>query len=900
MYGEIIKKKGRCVVLQAGTFLILDGNSLAHRAFHAIPHLATSKGVVTNAVYGFTNMLLKVLKEIKPELVAVCFDKGKVTFRHDQFEDYKAHRPGTPDELRPQFPLIKELLAAMNISVLECEGYEADDLIGTLVNRAEQAGVSSIIVTGDQDTLQLVSPLTRVLLTRKGISELEEYTEDRVWERFGITPAQFPDYKGLIGDPSDNIPGVPGIGPKTARALLKVYGRLEEVISHADGLPARQRDKIRQYHEQALLSKRLATIERQVPLEIDLDDFRWAGPDYNQLLSLFSRLEFKTLIRAIRQQLGEKEEKDTRQLAREVETYRVNFRHLTSREELSRLVELCRRTGRVALALSGSRQDGVVGAALALKIPGDNPEGLSIFYLNPGAPGTGPAALDALARIVSDHDIEKLLHDGKNALWLLHRHNLTLNNMAFDTMVAAYLLNPASANQEVSDLALEHLKLVLPALGEEVLAARADVIWRLSELLAEKLRLAEMERLYYEVELPLVAVLAEMEMTGVAVDKEYLVEMSRELEIKIGTLAAQIYQLAGEEFNINSTRQLGYILFEKLQLPVIKKTKTSYSTDASVLEELADAHPIIPLVLEYRQLMKLKSTYVDGLAALINPETGRLHTTFHQTVTATGRLSSSDPNLQNIPIRMEEGRKIRRVFIPRREGNLILAADYSQIELRVLAHMAGDPNLVEAFRQGQDIHTRTAAEVFGVAITEVTADMRGRAKAVNFGIVYGISDFGLARDINVSRQEARQYIENYFARYAGVKAYIERTIQQARERGYVTTLLNRRRYLPDLFSSNRSVRMFGERTAINTPIQGSAADIIKLAMVRIHRELKERGLATRMILQVHDELIFDVPVEELPEVSELVRRHMENALVLDVPLVVEMKLGPNWYEVKKI
>ncbi|AEG14207.1 DNA polymerase I [Desulfofundulus kuznetsovii DSM 6115] len=880
--------------MQESTFLILDGNSLAHRAFHAIPHLATSQGVATNAVYGFTNMLLKVLKELKPGLVAVCFDKGKITFRHDHYEDYKAHRPATPDELRPQFPLIKEVLAAMNIPVLEREGYEADDLIGTLVNRAEQAGISSIIVTGDQDTLQLVSPLTRVFLTRKGISELEEYTEGRVWERFGITPAQFPDYKGLVGDPSDNIPGVPGIGPKTAKALLKEYGCLEELVSQVDSLPVRFRDKILPYQEQALLSKRLATIEREVPLEIDVDAFRWPGPDYNRLLALFSRLEFKTLIRAIRQELG--------QPARVVETYRVTFRVLADQEELSRLVELCRRAGRVAIALSGSRQEGIVAAALGLKAPGDSPEApyLSIFYLEPGDPASNPAALDTLAGIFRDPDTEKLLHDGKSALWLLQKHGLALNNLAFDTMVAAYLLNPASANQELADLALEHLKVVLPARGEEALAARADVIWRLSELLAEKLRLAEMERLYYEVELPLVAVLADMEMTGVAVDKQYLEEMSRELEIKLAAIAEQIYQLAGEQFNINSTRQLGYILFEKLELPVIKKTKTSYSTDASVLEELAGAHPIVPLVLEYRQLMKLKSTYVDGLAALINPETGRLHTTFHQTVTATGRLSSSDPNLQNIPIRMEEGRKIRRVFIPRREGNLILTADYSQIELRILAHMAGDPNLLEAFRQGQDIHTRTAAEVFGVAITEVTADMRGRAKAVNFGIVYGISDFGLARDINVSRQEARQYIENYFARYAGVKAFIERTIQQAREKGYVTTLLNRRRYLPDLFSANRNVRMFGERTAINTPIQGSAADIIKLAMVRIHRELKDRGLATRMILQVHDELIFDMPAGELPEVSELVRRHMENALVLDVPLVVDMKLGPNWYEVKKI
>ncbi|MBE3585460.1 MAG: DNA polymerase I [Thermoanaerobacter sp.] len=885
--------------MQENTLLVLDGNSLAHRAFHAIPHLATSQGLVTNAVYGFTNMLLKVIKELQPGLVAVCFDMGRVTFRHEQYGEYKAHRPATPDELRPQFPLIKEVLAAMNIPVLECEGYEADDLIGTLVSRAEGEKIASIIVTGDQDSLQLVSPLTRVLLTRKGISELEEYTEGRVWERFGITPAQFPDYKGLVGDTSDNIPGVPGIGPKTARTLLKEYGSLEEIISRVDELPARLRDKICPYREQALLSKQLATIERKVPLEIDVGALRWPGPDYNRLLALFSRLEFKTLIRTIRQELGQHEDEAGGYPVREVETYRVNFRHLIGKEELCRLVELSRQSGRVAVALSGTRREGIAAAAVALKSPGESTE-LSVFYLGTESPAGGQAALEILGDILADPGIEKLLHDGKSALWLLHRYGLTINNLAFDTMVAAYLLNPAAASQELADLALEHLKVVLPGRSEEALAARADAIWRLSELLAEKLRLAEMERLYYEVELPLVTVLADMEMTGVAINRQHLEEMSRELEAKIASLAGQIYQLAGEQFNINSTRQLGHILFEKLELPVIKKTKTSYSTDASVLEELSGAHPIVPLVLEYRQLMKLKSTYVDGLAALINPETGRVHTTFHQTVTATGRLSSSDPNLQNIPIRLEEGRKIRKVFIPGREGNLILTADYSQIELRVLAHMAKDPNLLDAFRRGEDIHTRTAAEVFGVSVTEVTTDMRGRAKAVNFGIVYGISDFGLARDINVSRQEARQYIESYFARYAGVKAFIERTIREAREKGYVTTLLNRRRYLPDLFSPNRSVRMFGERTAINTPIQGSAADIIKLAMVRIHRELKERGLATRMILQVHDELIFDMPAGEMTEVTELVRRHMENALVLDVPLVVDMKLGPNWYEVKKI
>lgn len=870
-------------------FLVLDGNSLAHRAFHALPHLATSQGLATSAAYGFTTMLFKVLREIRPGLVAVCFDKGRATFRHEHYSAYKAHRPGTPEDLRPQFPLIKEILGAMNIAVLEEEGYEADDLIGTLVQRAEEQGLSSVVVTGDQDALQLVSPLTRVLVTRRGISELEEFTPKRVRERFGIDPAQFPDYKGLVGDPSDNLPGVPGIGPKAAARLLQDFGQLENLFSRLDEVDARYREKLRQHREQALLSKKLATINRGAPVKADPRDLRWPGPDYNRLLEVFSRLEFKSLIRSIREQLGE-EGKGVRP-AVEVRTHSVEYRR-AGPAELALLHEECRRAGRAAVALAGSRREGV--AAAALKAGG------STYYLDLDDPSSGAAAREALFSLLQDRSVEKILHDAKSALWLLSRHGRAIEGLAFDTMVAAYLLNPTTASQDLADVALEHLSVVLPLRGEEALAARADATMRLADVLPEKLRLAEMERLYYEVELPLVGVLAEMEMAGVAVDREYLVEVSRELEGKIQAIAGEVYRLAGEQFNLNSTRQLGYVLFEKLKLPIKKKTKTGYSTDASVLEELAGEHPIVPLILEHRQLVKLKSTYVDGLAALIDPETGRVHTTFHQTVTATGRLSSSDPNLQNIPVRMEEGRRIRRAFIPRRPENLILTADYSQIELRILAHMSGDENLINAFRRGEDIHARTAAEVFGVPLEEVTREMRSRAKAVNFGIVYGISDFGLARDIRISRQEAQQYISSYFARYPKVKAFIERTVAEAREKGYVTTILKRRRYLPELFSANRTVRSFGERTAINTPIQGSAADIIKLAMVRIYRELKERGLAARMILQVHDELIFDVPQEELADLKELVREHMENALELAVPLTVEVKAGPSWYEVRPV
>ncbi|MEW6276575.1 MAG: DNA polymerase I [Bacillota bacterium] len=888
------------------TLLVIDGNSLAHRAFHAIPLLSTTQGVITNAVYGFTNMLLKVLGEYPAQFVAVCFDKGKITFRHDAYEEYKAHRRATPDELRTQFPLIKELLCALRIQIMECDGYEADDLIGTIIKEAQEAKITSIILTGDQDALQLVSPVTKVLLTRKGITELEEYTEGKVWERFGVTPAQFADFKGLVGDQSDNIPGVPGIGAKTAAALLKEHGSLENLINHAQDLPERYREKIQQFAGQAILSKRLATIRQDAPLEIDLLQCRWEGPDYHELLSFFNKLEFKSLLRSLTQ--PEKPEKKRQKAAKpkaatifdpdEITTYRVGFLEITRAEQLTHLLAAARRAGRVALALEGSRETGVRAAALALIDPSgeSREEDPQLFSLNPA----NEEKLAVLREICADPEIEKIAHDGKDALWLLKANDIPVNNLAFDTMVAAYLINPGSPNLDLPDLALENLNVVLPAGGPGALPARADAVHRLTGALQTKLHLLEVDRLFAAVEIPLINVLAEMEMAGVAIDEGRLSLMSAELGQRIQELAAEIYLLAGEEFNINSTKQLAHILFEKLQLPVIKRTKTGYSTDVEVLEELAGAHPVINKILEHRQLVKLKSTYVDGLAALISPRTGRIHTTFHQTVTATGRLSSSDPNLQNIPVRLEEGRKIRQVFVPRQKGNLILAADYSQIELRILAHMTGDPSLVEAFQKGEDIHTRTAAEVFSVAVAEVTTDLRTRAKAVNFGIVYGLSDYGLARDINVSRQEAKQYIENYFNRYKGVKEYIERTKAEAREKGYVTTILNRRRYLPELFSPNRTVRSFGERAAINTPIQGSAADIIKLAMLRTHEELKKRRLQTKMILQVHDELIFDVPAQEVKEVAELVRDCMENAIVLKVPLVVEIKAGPNWYETKPL
>ncbi|MCG9969381.1 DNA polymerase I [Pelotomaculum terephthalicicum JT] len=886
------------------TIMLIDGNSLVHRAFHAIPPLSTSAGLPTNAVYGFTSMLLKLLAKERPGRIAVAFDIGKKTFRHNDYNQYKAHRSPTPGDLQRQFSVVKEVLHAMRINIFESEGYEADDLIGTLSAKAELTGLNTLIITGDRDILQLISPTTRVMLTKKGISEIDEYDEGKFWDKYGITPRQLVDLKGMTGDPSDNVPGITGIGEKTAVRLLREYGSLAEIIAHADELTGRTGQLFKESGQQAEFSKQLVTIRRDVPVEVNLEQCRWVGPDYKELLELLKKLEFNKLIKSIyfadNDGKGDNELRGrnrSRQNAAQVlpksnlETYSVACRSLDNPSTLSTFLKKVRMAGQVSMALAGNPNSGVAAAGFA--IAGD-----TAYFLNMSGAAVAPEkAFETLKTVCEDSTIKKYCHNGKDIIKILHCHNFKLRNLAFDTMIASYLLNPAIPNRELENVSLEYLNVILPG-GDEALPARADCVNRLAGILNDKLKLQEQDRLFYDVELPLAQVLGEMEINGVAVDKIQLESMSKTLGELIEELAGEIYNLAGCKFNINSSKQLGKILFDDLKLPVIKKTKTGYSTDAGVLEELAAAHSLVAKVLEYRQLMKLKSTYTDGLAALINPDTGRLHTSFHQTVTATGRLSSSDPNLQNIPIRLEQGRLIRKVFIPCRGENLLLTADYSQIELRILAHISGDPVLIEAFKKGEDIHTRTAAEIFLIPPEEVTRETRRRAKAVNFGIVYGLSDFGLARDIKVGRQEARQYIENYFSRYAGVKCYIDRVIKEARETGFVTTLLNRRRYLPDLFSSNRNIRHAGERTAVNTPIQGSAADIIKLAMININREITEHGLKARMILQVHDELIFDTPREEVAQLKQLVKRCMENAFVLDVPLDVVIKVGPNWYDVK--
>ncbi|PKM80243.1 MAG: DNA polymerase I [Firmicutes bacterium HGW-Firmicutes-14] len=896
---------------QNDKFMILDGNSLIHRAFYAIPLLSTSEGVFTNAVYGFVNMLMRILGDEKPACVAVAFDKGRVTFRTEQFEDYKSHRKPTPEELRPQFALAKEVLGAMGIPVYELEGYEADDLIGTVTRLAEEQGYNSIIVTGDRDALQLVSAMTRVLLTKKGISELEVYDPERVNERYGLTPDQMKDLKGLMGDSSDNIPGVPGVGEKTALKLIQQYGSIEKVYDNLGDLSPKLRQKLADNREIAFLSRELATIVRDVPYEMDLARCNLNEPDYEALLALFRKLEFRTLVKSTVERMkaaGAIQDKGTVPVMTNqddsfLEKGSVEYRRFTLDDAMDKV--------------AGELDRGEIGIHYELSNPDPMLAELSGFSwcTRPGIAGyvsgvsAGQAELfreeeniSGLAGLIGARSgVKKYCHDGKRLMVALNRYGIRWDGIEQDTMLAAYLLNPTGQNQDLADISAKYLdKNLTPAEGADDACARADTIMSLQQVLSGKLAENGMDELYYHVELPLTRILADMETAGIRVDRDRLKVMSEELEGKLNELTLEIYRLAGEEFNINSTKQLGYIFFEKMDLPVVKKTKTGFSTDVEVLETLAEEHEIAARILEYRQLAKLKSTYVDGLAGLINPRTGKVHTTFNQAVTATGRLSSTEPNLQNIPIRLEEGRLIRKVFVPSEESHFLLAADYSQIELRVLAHISGDENFVRAFRAGEDIHTHTASEVFDVPDEKVTREMRDAAKAVNFGIVYGISDYGLARNIKVTRKEAKEYIEGYFRRYPRIKEYMKEIVESAREKGYVTTMLNRRRYIPDIFSPNHNIRSFGERTAINTPIQGSAADIIKLAMVRAAGRIREEGMKTRMILQVHDELIFEVPGEEMETAVLLIRNCMENAVQLQVPLVVDMKKGRNWYDMDKI
>ncbi|QGG49084.1 DNA polymerase I [Heliorestis convoluta] len=892
-------------------FMIIDGSSLLHRAFYAIPPLSNSAGIPTNAVYGFLNMLERLKREYKPDYLAVALDKSRKTFRNQTYEAYKANRGATPEELRPQFALLKEVMALHRIALFEEEGYEADDIIGTLSRKAEQEGFHSLIVTGDRDAWQLITADVEVLLTRKGISEIERYDEALLQEKVGLAPQQVIDFKGLMGDSSDNIPGVPGVGEKTALKLLKQFDSIEKLYEQIDAVKGKLQEKLRLHQEQALLSKELATIKQDMELPLQWSSCALQEPDYERLREKYEHLQFRTLLRNLPgvEKEGESASKQSHSSsagngeneAKKASLAKTSDYTLLASSDYGALLEILQEKGtkkEELVALWGTWE----GIPRKGKL-----EKLVLAY---GAIEAVPtvhiiddpyAFFQATEPFWSSQEGQKVFFDAK-AYWLLFQQaGIDLKGVRGDALLAAYLLDPVTNRYSLSELAEKYLGWNIDSTGKDEAPSDGEkasfgaALFALIPILEKALQEQALFTLYQEVELPLASILAAMEKEGFAVDPTVLQEMSEELRVHLEGLRQSIHDLADESFNINSTQQLGKILFEKLCLPVIKKTKTGYSTDVEVLEELRDRHPIVEKVIEYRQLMKLHSTYVEGLLPLIEAD-GCIHSTLNQTVTATGRLSSTDPNLQNIPIRLEEGRKIRKAFIAPAEETLLVAADYSQIELRILAHLSGDASLIDAFAKEQDIHTRTASEVFAVPMEEVTSEMRRRAKAVNFGIVYGISDFGLSRDLSVSRAEAKHYIEGYFARYGGVKDYIEKTIATARKDGYVTTLLGRRRHLPELAVRNKVRQAFGERMAMNTPIQGTASDIIKAAMVAIDRLLQEKQAATRMILQVHDELIFQVPRKELTEIAPMIQNVMETTIVLSVPLVVDMKIGQNWYD----
>ncbi|MGE5554236.1 MAG: DNA polymerase I [Betaproteobacteria bacterium] len=923
---------------------VLDGSSLLHRAYYALPHLTSPQGVVTNAVYGFTMMVLRLLEEERPERVVVAFDRPAPTFRHQTFDQYKATRKPMPDDLRPQGPLCEEVLAAFGIPVVASEGYEADDLIGTLARRATEAGLTTLIVTGDRDALQLVSPSVLVMLTRKGITETELYDARRVEERYGLTPAQFVDLKGLMGDASDNIPGVPGIGEKGALRLIQQYGSVEEVLAHADEIGGRTGNLLQTYADQARLSRKLATIDCDAPLSLDPAELGPPQPDLERLRELFTALGFRNLLKKLPggdavqpPSQGQGSLFSAAELSRpaaassgpawtsvdRLEDLEAVVQELAEQDEfgLAAVIESPAPWERVlqGLALVSSQRGWFLRLGEGEPRPGVLVRREAVRRLAPLFAGERPRRvghdLKAISLALGTAGEERPDGARKKGALVDAAPLYAVRPTDFDVMLASYLLDPTRGNHSPEEVAFNHLGLALPerpkvAKGERTAAQcqalaeyavhQASTWLALRPKLAAGLGEAGLTGLFEEVEMALVPVLAAMERRGVAVDTSRLEELSRDLDRRIEALTADIYREAGEEFNLNSPRQLAAILFEKLHLPAGKRTKTGFSTSAEVLEELALDHPIARHLLDHRQLVKLKTTYVDTLPALINPRTGRVHTTFNQAVTATGRLSSTNPNLQNVPVRTEEGGRVREAFVAGEEGHLLISADYSQIELRVMAHLSGDPVLGEAFRSGEDIHTRTAAEMFGIKPEEVTPEMRSGAKAINFGIIYGISSFGLARGTKISREQAQEFINAYFARYARVKSYLDEVVAKARQSGFVTTILGRRRFLPDLHSRNYALRSFAERTAMNTPIQGTAADIIKLAMIACERELAARGLKTRMVLQVHDELVFEGPKEELPAVAALVREAMEQALPLSVPLLVEVEAGRNWREGEKV
>ena len=864
--------------------VLIDGHSILNRAFYGVPDLTTPEGLHTNAVYGFLNIMFKILDEEKPEYLTVTFDVHAPTFRHEMFSEYKGTRKPMAEELRQQVPVIKEVLEAMNISTIEKAGLEADDLLGTLSRMCEESGMDVSIISGDRDTLQLATEHVKIRIpkTKQGKTEIENYYAADVVERYKVTPREFIDVKALMGDSADNIPGVPGIGEKTATKIIMEYQTIENAYAHASELkPPRASKNIQEFWEQAKMSKVLATIETHADFEFDIEKAHYENPYTEEAYKIFERLRFKNMLG--RFSIETKENK--------IEKI---FREVTEKEEIERIFAMAEKAQCVGVALSKDEGNvlplfahpsgfGRIAIAWSEKdvvtIPCDLSTDMEFLF----------AKLSHVAEKVSCFSVcglKEILPYIKNVK----------QSSAFDVIVAAYLLNPLKSDYTYEDVAEQYLGIAggIQAELNVKCCYEAYTAFAAASVLDNKLKEAEMDRLFYEIEMPLVFTLYEMESAGVKVEAEALKLYGDQLGEQIIQLEHQIYEMAGEEFNINSPKQLGVILFEKLNMPHAKKTKTGYSTAADVLEKLAEEYPIVSKILEYRQLAKLKSTYADGLAVFIGDD-GRIHGKFNQTVTATGRLSSTEPNLQNIPVRMELGRMIRKVFVPK-EDCVFVDADYSQIELRIMAHLSEDKNMIDAFLSNHDIHAATAAKIYKIDLKDVDSDMRRKAKTANFGIIYGISVFGLAERMNVDRKEAKELIDGYFETYPSVKAYMEKSIQIAQEKGYVETIFHRKRFLPDINSRNAVVRGYAERNAINAPIQGSAADIIKVAMARIYQRFQTEGIQAKMILQVHDELNFSVPVNEKERVEEIVIEEMEHAYRMHVPLKADCGWGKNWLE----
>ena len=832
--------------------MILDGNSIVNRAFYGIRLLTNKEGVYTNAIYGFLNILFKYITEENPTHLCVAFDVHAPTFRHKSFSDYKAQRKGMPDELKQQMPILKEILSAMNIKMYELEGYEADDIIGTVSRICDENNTICNILTGDKDDLQLASKSTivKLITTRNGVTDTVNYNDDTVFEKYGVTPKEFIDVKGLMGDTSDNIPGVTGIGEKTAFSLIQKFKSIENIYANIDdsSISKSVRTKLINGKNDAFNSKFLATIDRNTPINFTIDDCVIKEYNNDLLIPLFTNLNFTSFLKKI-------------DIKTEISSDIKIF------EDKENLLKNINSKNKFFYYFD----DNVCYAATDTN---------DITKIN----------IDDIIPYIKNPEIKKVSHNIKEHILYFSKLNVSYENCYFDTMIAYYILNPSAADYSLDTVALE-------TLGNNNSNKLIEII-SLYNKFKKQITENKQEKLFYDIEMPLVEVLASMQINGVMVDHENLLQFQDMLKIKINDITNEIYKLCDMEFNINSPKQLGEVLFEKLRLPIIKKTKSGYSTSVEVLEKLRGSHEVIDLIMEYRHLVKLKGTYADGLLTVINPSTGKIHSNFNQTVTVTGRISSTEPNLQNIPIKTELGREVRKMFTASDEEHILVDADYSQIELRVLAHISEDKNMTDAFNNHEDIHTRTASQIFNVDISDVTNQMRSRAKTVNFGIVYGMGDFSLAQELGIKKFEAKEYIENYFINFSGVKNYMEGIVETAKTNGYVTTIFGRRRYLPELNAGNFIQRSFGERVAMNTPIQGSAADIIKIAMVNIYKRLKNENLNSKLILQVHDELIIDAHKSELEQVKKILKFEMENAVKLSVPLIADMNVGETWYEAK--